>query len=207
MVRERDDRPANAQDHRRVDLAVRVRARVRLVQVRRRHGDHRRLLLLCVDELDEAGDEELRPAEVAGDELEDVALAQLEPLRRGPGVARRRVLDDQKRAADAAGVGVDAELLFLDVSNDRDLRINVHLPPERPQRRLERGRVAVDADPRAVDEDLRGAYICVVPAFSRLIVTRRENRRLQSFGARSPRGSPCSTLLKTPGWGLAVSPR
>eukprot|EP00976_Prorocentrum_cordatum_P070978 1180140-Prorocentrum_minimum.AAC.15 len=62
VIREGDDGAADAEDHGRVDLAVRVRgvegaarlhALARHRQVRHGHGDHRRLLLLRVHVLDQ----------------------------------------------------------------------------------------------------------------------------------------------------------
>ena len=80
-----------------------------------------------------------------------VLLAQLQP----PSAASLPVLlDDEQRPAAAAGVGVEPELLQPDVVHDPDLGVDVDLAPHRAQRGYERGRVAVHADPRAVEEDL-----------------------------------------------------
>jgi hypothetical protein len=134
-----------------VDLAVRVSGGVgargvgaRGAQVGDGHGHHGRLLLLDVDVLDRALLDERAPGERAGRERGDVALAHEERLR----------AHDEERAAAAALVGREPQLAQAHVVDDADLGVHVRLPPHRAQRGDELAGVAVDADPRAVDEDL-----------------------------------------------------
>jgi hypothetical protein len=63
---------------------------------------------------------------------------------------------DQQGPRRAPGVRVDAQLLGRKVVHDADLGVDVDLPPQRAERAHQLGGRAVDADPAAVDEDLRG---------------------------------------------------
>ena len=156
VVWERDDGRAHAQDHRRVDLAVRVGGRVRVIrvvpgrlEVVDGHGDHRGLLLLDVDVLDGARLDQGLPAlarVLALGQLHDVAL----------GHAQLLVVDDEQRPAASTVVGRQPELLEPDVVDDAHLGVEVRLPPEGPERGDELGGVSVHADPRTIDENLGG---------------------------------------------------
>mmetsp|Transcript_37572 Transcript_37572/g.94847 ORF Transcript_37572/g.94847 Transcript_37572/m.94847 type:complete len:646 (-) Transcript_37572:1836-3773(-) len=156
VVGEGDDGRAHAQDHGRVDLAVRVRAAVRALRVVARglqvldgHGDHGRLLLLRVHVLDVACSHQVVPAVtrlVAVLQRHDVLLGDEQPL----------VVHNKQRARGAAVVGEQAQLLERDVVNHAHLRVEVHAPPQQPQRAHQCLRVAVDADPLPVHKHLCG---------------------------------------------------
>jgi len=134
---------------------VRVRGRVGVsgLEVLRLHGDHGRLLLLRVDVLDEALHEEVGPRELLlvgrrALELKDVPLLDVQAL----------VGHDEEGAADPAGVRVDPHLRLRDVTDDAHLGVDVDHPAEGAEGVHEGLRIAVDADPVAVHEDLaRGA--------------------------------------------------
>eukprot|EP00568_Trieres_chinensis_P019218 CAMPEP_0183327902 /NCGR_PEP_ID=MMETSP0160_2-20130417/84003_1 /TAXON_ID=2839 ORGANISM="Odontella Sinensis, Strain Grunow 1884" /NCGR_SAMPLE_ID=MMETSP0160_2 /ASSEMBLY_ACC=CAM_ASM_000250 /LENGTH=611 /DNA_ID=CAMNT_0025496047 /DNA_START=360 /DNA_END=2190 /DNA_ORIENTATION=+ len=151
VIREGYDRGAYAQYHGGVDLAVRVRGRVRLVapQVLRLHGDHGGLLLLGVDVLHQPLHQEVGPRQLllvrrGALQLHDVPLLDDEAL----------VLHHEEGSADAPGVGVDAHLGLCDVPDDADLRVDVDHAAEGAEGVDQGLGIAVDSDPVAVDEDL-----------------------------------------------------
>jgi len=71
--------------------------------------------------------------------------------------ARGAALHDEERAAAPPGIRIQPQLLQRDVVHDADLGVDVHLAPHGAQGGHEGGRVAVHADPRAVEEDFGGA--------------------------------------------------
>jgi hypothetical protein len=145
VVGVRDQAGAHAQDGERVDLEVRgVRRDVALVQ-----RQLRRVLLVDVQVLDEALADEVLPIAHA--------LGELGHVRGGHG--GQLLLDDDERAADAAGVGGDVHRALRRVQLHRDELAQAAAPAERAERAHERLRVAVDAEQHAVDEDEGAARV------------------------------------------------
>ena len=149
VIGERNDARADAEDHGRVDLAVRPGMRVhahcafnrrrgiesvgldlarllvdpRSLEVLGSHADHDRLLLLRVEVLDHAVLDEVAPLHLDDPGL----LVRLDLKRRDVVLGQNEalVLDDEEGTADATGVGEEAELLLANVANDRDLVADV----------------------------------------------------------------------------------
>ena len=154
MIREGDDRRADSQYHRGVDLAVRVGFRVRpmlvvpcLLEVLDAHGDHRGLLLLAVDVLEEPVPNEALPR-VVGDVIvlqgQDGVLVDVHAL----------VLHDVQRSTAPPIVAHQPNLLELNVVDDADLVHDLPRPSQLPHRLHKDVRVVVDAHPSPIQEDL-----------------------------------------------------
>mmetsp|Transcript_826 Transcript_826/g.2138 ORF Transcript_826/g.2138 Transcript_826/m.2138 type:complete len:456 (+) Transcript_826:1489-2856(+) len=156
----------------RVAVCVRVfRILARVGEIFDAHRNHRRLLLLGVNVLDHAVRNEIVPHEIISLQQRHRLLLHQKAL----------VLHDEQRAHATPVVRVQAKLLQFDVANDANLRVDVNLPSQLPQRANEKIGVAVDANPRSVDEHLRrarhGRRCNLLEVFRRPFLEKLEDRR------------------------------
>lgn len=116
MIGERNNRCANAEDHRRVDLTVRVIILLLLsvlVDIFSEHGNHSRLFLLDIKELHESVDEQLFevPFLLAIFIVQNL-LNVLFPRQ------KLIVLNNKHRSLDTTSIRVDLDLSLINISND-----------------------------------------------------------------------------------------
>eukprot|EP00964_Phaeocystis_antarctica_P006427 scaffold3475_cov91-Phaeocystis_antarctica.AAC.2 len=128
VVGEGDDRGADAEDHRRVDLAVRVAVhRVVGAQIRKVHCNHHCLLLLGVHELNQPIGEQLGEAEARL-----LLVAQLAYVRLLE--EQFLLLDDEDGPAAPPRVRKEAQFARGNVAHHRDLCRNLEAAPQLAQR-------------------------------------------------------------------------
>mmetsp|Transcript_16479 Transcript_16479/g.64296 ORF Transcript_16479/g.64296 Transcript_16479/m.64296 type:complete len:1268 (+) Transcript_16479:614-4417(+) len=190
VVGEGNDRAADAEDHRGVDLAVRERrvrgAEAGVLEVTHAHADHHRLLLLAVDELDAAVVDQRLPAEAAILEVAGARLV-LQPLDVTLLHHQVLVVHNEQRPAAAAGVRVQPQLLVADVVHDRHLPVESVVAAQGAQTTGQLVGVVRDTHPGAVDEDLGCAWdVLRVHA-----VEHRDALFVQELHHRPGRGADC----------------
>ncbi|GIX64653.1 uncharacterized protein BcabD6B2_40880 [Babesia caballi] len=147
LVGEGDDGGADAQNHGRVDLAVRVGAAVAAVrlEVLREHGDHAHFLLLAVDVLNHPRLDQPVPVRLVVVQPRNVLLRYRE---------RVAVFHDEQRPHRPPRVGEDLDLLRHNVAHDARLRRDVAPSPELQQSLHQALRLVEAPHPRPVDEHL-----------------------------------------------------
>mmetsp|Transcript_43145 Transcript_43145/g.94027 ORF Transcript_43145/g.94027 Transcript_43145/m.94027 type:complete len:274 (-) Transcript_43145:1442-2263(-) len=148
MIREWDDRRADPENHGWMNLCVRVglAVRPRLRQILQEHGNHRALLLLSVQILNQALAHEITPLPFARSELGDVRLVDQSLLA--------LVIHDVQGPHGSACIRRYPDLEVFQVLLDRDLRVDVLPPPQILQRVSQLRRPLVHAHPHSVQEDL-----------------------------------------------------
>lgn len=172
MIGERNNRCANAEDHRRMDLTVRVIILLLLsvlVDIFSEHGNHSRLFLLDIKELHESVDEQL---------FEVPFLLTIFIVQNLLNVLFPRqkliVLNNKHRSLDTTSIRVDLDLSLINISNDGIFLRNLVSSSHATNISQERVWIVVVADPLPVQEDLvrLGVLIIVVWAkwFNAIIV-------------------------------------
>eukprot|EP00754_Rhynchopus_humris_P041554 Rhum_TRINITY_DN25108_c0_g1::Rhum_TRINITY_DN25108_c0_g1_i1::g.181333::m.181333 len=172
VVGEGDNRGTDAEDHGRMDFAMSVRGVLGLhnhtvlvllalhLQSVLVEGNHDRVLLLHVDQVDQLALHQLRPRQqgvliVLVPLVLDVLLADT-CLVPHDVVLVTEVVHNEQRPRQTSGVRPDAKLPLLQIPDNRHLLWQVLRPTLQLEVADHRLRVGMDADPVTVDEDLRG---------------------------------------------------
>mmetsp|Transcript_4384 Transcript_4384/g.10739 ORF Transcript_4384/g.10739 Transcript_4384/m.10739 type:complete len:763 (+) Transcript_4384:725-3013(+) len=168
VIRERNNRGANTKNHRRVNFAVSPRASVDgVLEVIHGHCNHGGLFFLAIDILNHTLDRQVRKRVfVLLEKCSDVPLPDRQSLFRLRGhltklvLLRSRIpfLDNKQRTADPAGICKYPQLLILVVHHDRDFIHDTRLSPQPANRLRQAAWLAMDTNPRPVDEHLGGTW-------------------------------------------------